>query len=289
MTPPREKGNPQKRKPASQQPSLISNYFKKVDSSAEKESRRPVSANPPPAPARNGDLPASQISPGRSEDEDDGHVRKRPRLHTPPSSDSSRAITPVERNASEQNALSALMSPKVKEFRPPPQSPRTARYKYIPNSPDKPAENATPQELARKQSLHEKFVQKLGRPESLVRARRPSQEGSPAEEDEGVGGEEDEEMEEVPAAAKGLRGKYARGGAKAPAPKRASKSTTAVNAKLTPLERQYVEIKKSYPDTLLLIEVGYKFRFFGEDAKVLLSQRYSDGRLPRKNSELRIS
>jgi DNA mismatch repair protein MSH3 len=30
-----------------------------------------------------------------------------------------------------------------------------------------------------------------------------------------------------------------------------------------------VELKKQYPDTLLLIEVGYKFRFFGEDARVV--------------------
>ena len=272
MTPPREKGSSQKRKAAAsqQQPSLISNYFKKVDSSAEKT--RPVPANSA-VRVRNGDRPPPPQSSPRASDDDDeteGPSRKRPRLHTPPSSDSSRAITPSDRNASEHNALTALMSPKVKAFRPPPESPRTSRYKYIPNSPEKPAENATPEDLARKQSLHEKFVQKLGRPESLVKARRQSQEGSPVE-DEEIDVEEEQEEEEVPAAAKALRGKYARGGAKAPAAKPASKSTTAANAKLTPLERQYVEIKKSYPDTLLLIEVGYKFRFFGEDAKVLPS------------------
>lgn len=265
MTPPREKGNQQKRKQASSQPSLISNYFKKVDSSSEKTRAVPANSSPV-VPVRNGDRPAPQISPGGSEDEDEGPVRKRPRLQTPPSSDSSRAITPSEKNSSEHNALTALMSPKVKEFRPPPESPRTSRYKYIANSPEKSTENATPEELAKKKSLHEKFVQKLGRPESLVR-RRPSQEGTPMEDVENEA-EEEEEAEEIPAAAKALRGKYARGAAKAPAPKSASKSTTAANAKLTPLERQYVEIKKSYPDTLLLIEVGYKFRFFGEDAKV---------------------
>jgi DNA mismatch repair protein MSH3 len=263
MTPPREKGS-QKRRITSQQPSLISNYFKKVDSSAEKT--RPVVENPS-VPPRNGDRPpAPQIPLGSSEDDDEGPVRKRPRRKTPPDSDSSRAITP-EQNATERNALIALMSPNVKEFRPPPQSPRTSRYKYIPNSPDKPTENATPEELAKKKSLHEKFVQKLGRPESLAR-RRQSHEETPMEDAENEE-EEEEQAEEVPAAAKALRGKYTRGGAKEPAPKRAGKSTTAANAKLTPLERQYVEIKKSYPDTLLLIEVGYKFRFFGEDAKVL--------------------
>lgn len=275
MTPPREKGN-QKRKIASQQPSLISNYFKKVDSSVEKTG--PAPANPS-VPARNGDRPP-HVSPGGSEDDDEGPVRKRPRLETPPGSDLLRAITP-ERNATERNALNALLSPKIKEFRPPPESPRTSRYKYIPNSPDKPTENDTPEELAKKKSRHEKFVQKLGRPESLAR-RRQSHEGTSMEEEENEE-EAEEEAEEVPVAAKALRGKYARGGAKEPAPKRASKSTTAVNAKLTPLERQYVEIKKSYPDTLLLIEVGYKFRFFGEDAKVLRHRLCSEVRLPRKN------
>jgi DNA mismatch repair protein MSH3 len=36
----------------------------------------------------------------------------------------------------------------------------------------------------------------------------------------------------------------------------------------TPLEKQVVELKARHPGILLLIEVGYKFRFFGEDAKV---------------------
>ncbi|XP_024542210.1 DNA mismatch repair protein MSH3-like isoform X2 [Selaginella moellendorffii] len=37
--------------------------------------------------------------------------------------------------------------------------------------------------------------------------------------------------------------------------------------KLTPLEQQIVELKKKFPDVLLMVEVGYKFRFFGEDAE----------------------
>ena len=38
--------------------------------------------------------------------------------------------------------------------------------------------------------------------------------------------------------------------------------------KYTPLETQFVEIKKQYPDAVLFIECGYKYRFFGEDAEV---------------------
>jgi len=36
----------------------------------------------------------------------------------------------------------------------------------------------------------------------------------------------------------------------------------------TPLEQQYLEIKKNNPNMLLAIEVGYKYRFFDDDALV---------------------
>ncbi|EFJ39164.1 hypothetical protein VOLCADRAFT_101290, partial [Volvox carteri f. nagariensis] len=39
-------------------------------------------------------------------------------------------------------------------------------------------------------------------------------------------------------------------------------------AKLTPLEQQVVELRAQNPGTLLIVEVGYKMRFFGEDAEV---------------------
>ncbi|ORX47693.1 hypothetical protein DM01DRAFT_1310070 [Hesseltinella vesiculosa] len=37
--------------------------------------------------------------------------------------------------------------------------------------------------------------------------------------------------------------------------------------KYTPLEQQVVDLKKKHPGVLLAIEVGYKYRFFGDDAK----------------------
>ncbi|ORZ15609.1 muts domain V-domain-containing protein [Absidia repens] len=37
--------------------------------------------------------------------------------------------------------------------------------------------------------------------------------------------------------------------------------------KYTPLEQQVVDLKQKHPGVLLVIEVGYKFRFFGEDAQ----------------------
>lgn len=38
--------------------------------------------------------------------------------------------------------------------------------------------------------------------------------------------------------------------------------------KYTPLEQQVVDLKRNHPDVLLMVEVGYKFRFFGEDAEI---------------------
>ncbi|XP_027103815.1 DNA mismatch repair protein MSH3 isoform X1 [Coffea arabica] len=46
-----------------------------------------------------------------------------------------------------------------------------------------------------------------------------------------------------------------------------SKNQPIVNPKYTPLEQQVVELKAKYPDVLLMVEVGYKYRFFGEDAE----------------------
>jgi hypothetical protein len=39
-------------------------------------------------------------------------------------------------------------------------------------------------------------------------------------------------------------------------------------AKWTPLERQLIEFKAQQPDAVLLVECGYRYRFFGEDAEV---------------------
>eukprot|EP00873_Tetraselmis_striata_P036058 jgi/Tetstr1/456322/TSEL_004102.t1 len=54
-----------------------------------------------------------------------------------------------------------------------------------------------------------------------------------------------------------VEGKTAGGGKNHPAP----------GAKLTPLEQQVVELKRKHPGVLLVVEVGYKMRFFGDDAE----------------------
>ena len=36
----------------------------------------------------------------------------------------------------------------------------------------------------------------------------------------------------------------------------------------TPLEQQFMDIKRQHEDTVLFVECGYKYKFFGEDAEV---------------------
>lgn len=99
-----------------------------------------------------------------------------------------------------------------------------------------------------KEELHRKFVKKLGHPDSMAMIRRrnfQADEDAAAGDDDGDG--DDAEEEERPKATK----------------KKGSKT-----GKLTPMEIQFLDIKRKHMDTLLIVEVGYKFRFFGEDARI---------------------
>jgi DNA mismatch repair protein MSH3 len=103
-----------------------------------------------------------------------------------------------------------------------------------------------------REKLHEKFVKKLGRPDSFAELRRRnkivSEDNTNAE--EGEGEDEDEEEEQAPKPAKGRKG-----------------AATKKASKLTPMELQYLDIKRKHLDTVIVMEVGYKFKFFGEDAR----------------------
>jgi DNA mismatch repair protein MSH3 len=104
----------------------------------------------------------------------------------------------------------------------------------------------------KKEELHRKFVKKLGHPDSLSFFRRREIQGqseSPAldgDDEEGGGDAEEDE----------------------PAPPTKTKKKGAKTGKLTPMEIQFLDIKKKHMDTILVVEVGYKFRFFGEDARI---------------------
>ncbi|TID27238.1 dna mismatch repair protein msh3 [Venturia nashicola] len=137
----------------------------------------------------------------------------------------------------------------------PPSSERTSRYIFSSSSiasADVAVEERE-SETRRKAILHTQFVQKLGRPDSIAELSRRNHaisEDGPAE---GEGEEEGDQEEDESAPKKGAKAK--KGGARA-------------NGKLTPMEQQYLEIKRKHMDTVILYEVGYKFRFFGEDARI---------------------
>lgn len=131
---------------------------------------------------------------------------------------------------------------------------RTSKYLFSSSQPDAPkdGQDEESEDIRRQKArLHQKFIKKLGRPDSLADIKRRNH----FIQDDQAGGEEDadeEEEEEVPKPARGKKGPAARKSA----------------SKLTPMEKQVIDIKKKHMDTLLVVEVGYKFRFFGEDARV---------------------
>ncbi|KDQ20147.1 hypothetical protein BOTBODRAFT_27560 [Botryobasidium botryosum FD-172 SS1] len=97
------------------------------------------------------------------------------------------------------------------------------------------------------------------------------------EREEGSEGDQDQEDDADDTASAGvakLRGKFKlgaapRAGTKAGKGKeRASDAVGPSGQKYTPLEKQIVQLKRDHPGVLLLVEVGYKYRFFGEDARI---------------------
>ena len=122
-------------------------------------------------------------------------------------------------------------------------------------------EDEDPVRKRQKALLRERFVKKLGKlpiaRSSQLREEETRADGDGEAEGEGQG---DEAVEPGPIAKRfgasvaATTTKRAAAGKKAP--------------KLTPLEQQVVDIKKKHPDTILVVEVGYKFRFFGDDARI---------------------
>lgn len=105
-------------------------------------------------------------------------------------------------------------------------------------------------EKARREKLHHRFVIKLGGPDCLIGIENNSNTADGA-----VG-----EYGEVASDGSDADEETAKGKAK-PASRKGAR-------KLTPMEKQVIDIKRKHKDTVLVVEVGYKFRFFGEDARV---------------------
>ncbi|KAI9814798.1 MAG: Mismatch repair protein msh3 [Pycnora praestabilis] len=157
--------------------------------------------------------------------------------------------TPLPLEQTGKGSSSAVKPPKVSE--------RTSKYLFSSSSTNEGEIEKVDEDTRRhRERLHQRFVKKLGRPDSIAEIKRRNwliTEETAEGEDADVIADEDEEAETSAAkpAAKGRKGV-------------ASKKA---GEKLTPMERQVLEIKRKHPDTLLVVEVGYKFRFFGEDAR----------------------
>jgi DNA mismatch repair protein MSH3 len=131
---------------------------------------------------------------------------------------------------------------------------RTSRYIFSSSAAQTEEEEESAESTRQKALLHKRFVQKLGKPDSIADIkRRYNNNLTQGQGENGENGEDEEGQEDDEPAPKTTKGK--KGGARA-------------NGKLTPMEVQYLEIKRKHLDTIIAYEVGYKFRFFGEDARV---------------------
>lgn len=98
------------------------------------------------------------------------------------------------------------------------------------------------------EELHRKFVKKLGHPDAMAWRNSKNQDDAAVGDEDDADADPDEE--------------------EAPAPAKSGKKKGSKTGKLTPMEVQFLDIKRKHLDTVLIVEVGYKFRFFGEDARI---------------------
>lgn len=137
---------------------------------------------------------------------------------------------------------------------------RTSKYVFSSSpasaSAEDPREEDDEQTRKMKARLHERFVKRLGKPDSMTNIRRRNHalddEDQAGEHEEGDEDAEDETEAQPKPIVRGRKGAMVNKG----------------KTKLTPMEKQVIDIKRNHQDTLLIVEVGYKFRFFGEDARI---------------------
>lgn len=165
--------------------------------------------------------------------------------------------TPATPSKAKTSAKLTVLGPPPAETASSSAASRAERYAYDAASSSHPAlENSGDGQDAAsrraKDELHKKFVRKLGHPDSMAMIRRRGFVGADADtatpDGEDADGEDPDE-DEPPATTK-------------------AKKKGAKTGKLTPMEIQFLEIKRKHMDTLLIVEVGYKFKFFGEDARI---------------------
>lgn len=190
------------------------------------------------------------------EDEIDLPTRKRLRLSEPDEdADVHVSISNVANEQTEtgDTPLSSIAANGVRKLNA---SHHTSKYIFS-SSPNRDAENQEDDDETnkRKAKLHEKFVKRLGRPDSIAERRKSNWENleEPEDEEDGAEGEENAEEDVAPKPVpRGKKGQATKKGA----------------SKLTPMEKQFLDIKRKYLDTIVIMEVGYKFYFKGEDARI---------------------
>ncbi|KAK2755526.1 Mismatch repair protein msh3 [Arachnomyces sp. PD_36] len=261
-----------KRKPSSQQPS-ISSFFTKAAPSASSTTAnkaqnggkkgnvgKVVEKEKSPIPeVANGNLEAEN---GDEDEEDEDIVlpaQKRARINGYKAPVTSRPHPVREKKKSpetvaedvpeESMGTTATEEVRGRSNQPTSSAGRTDKFRFG-SSPQR--DNLEGNDLERqrreKEKLHQKFVKRLGGADCTIGIGRKTA----LDEDSAVAGEDaegDEEEEPAPPPSKAKGGKKSTG-------------------KLTPMEKQVLEIKRKHQDTVLVVEVGYKFRFFGEDAKI---------------------
>ncbi|KAK4985422.1 Mismatch repair protein msh3 [Elasticomyces elasticus] len=165
-----------------------------------------------------------------------------------PDSPDSSPPTPHSHGQISAEALNTIKKPRATD--------RTSKYLFSSssNSMEGQPETDDAQKRKQKELLHQRFVKKFGKPDSIAEIKSRNHFITEETQDgEAVDDDEDEEEEQAPKpAARGRRGA-------------AQKKS---GSKLTPMEKQVIEIKRQHMDTLLVVEVGYKYRFFGEDARI---------------------
>lgn len=226
----------------------ISSFFTQKPSPTPKNLVRPeIPPSEKILPTRATSSPQGSVSepnheiPGQEDDEEEEDAIVRPAKRA-----RSNRLKPVD------NVVESLAQTSQPSQPQPSSSQRTDIFKFQSSPAVAPTNNGgdDPDEAMRreeKERLHQKFVKKLGGPDCLIgigRSMTSDPTGGAAE------AEEDEEDDEPAPPTKG-KGAAKKGG-----------------SKLTPMEKQVIEIKRKHMDTVLVIEVGYKFRFFGEDARI---------------------
>ncbi|KAI4227015.1 MAG: hypothetical protein LQ349_006791, partial [Xanthoria aureola] len=202
----------------------ISNFFGKASTPPEQKARRS---------APNATEESLFLGEGDNRGDDAGDVqaivegsqsRKRRKISRTLENDEEASLTSISTNSVQRKKAPSI---------------RTSRYIFS-SSPLRDVENVDDDETkAIKENLHQRFVKKLGRPDSMTEKKRRNSAQAEDEEEAEVA---EEEVDKPPPKGKG-------------------------SSKLTPMEKQILDIKRSHMDTLLIIEVGYKFKFLGEDAR----------------------